>query len=409
MSQSQDFEFRPASDNEMAEFRRISAYVFASPPQSDAAPSPIQPQWTQCAFAGPDMAAISGGFPFIVRLNGNTVPVQGVTSVGTDPRFRRRGLVRRLITDLLHRAKEEDQAASMLLASMGAIYQRFGYGLSSWNTSYRFDPRLAQFEQEVAITGECKIMGKDEALSFAKGIFKAYVARRTLMALRPDVVWDGIFDRVTKGEGYCAVHFADNGEADGYCIYSTSWNNMPRAEHVRPPQEMVIHDLSYTNMNGYRALWEFIRAHDLVGAVTWIDVPEDDPAPGLLLEPRCLNRKTIDGVWFRVVDVPRLLAARAYDVDGSVTIGIEGDDLCPWNNGNWSLGVHNGRAVVEDAGNTEPDFACSINALASLASGFASASWLHRMGRLDANNGVRLGNIDALFATHHRPSLSFGF
>jgi len=130
MAKSEGFTFRPGNEGEMDAFHRLAQYVFADPPQEDNPPPPIQPDWTRCAFDADRLAAISGAYPFIVRLNGKTAPIAGVTAVGTEPEYRRRGLVRRLITDLLHRARDEGQVGSILLASMGAIYQRFGYGLA---------------------------------------------------------------------------------------------------------------------------------------------------------------------------------------------------------------------------------------------------------------------------------------
>lgn len=406
MTDAQAFEFRPANDNEMAEFRRVESYVFASPPQQDAPPSPLRPEWTQCAFAGEEMAAVSGAYPFVVRLNGNTAQVHGVTAVGTEPRFRRRGLVRRLVTDLLHRAKDEGCVGSMLLASMGAIYQRFGYGLGSYNVFYRFDPRMAEFEQRIEPRGECRRMSKDEAIEYVRAVYKSYEADRNLTALRSQPVWDRLFQQVAKSQAHCVVHFDDEANADAYCLYSTKW--VDRIDG-HPPQELVISDFAYADENGYRGIWQHLLAHDLVGTVVWNNLPEDDPAPGMLLEPRCLNRRTLDGLWFRVVDARGMLQARGYDVDGSVTLAVEHDRLCPWNNGRWTLAVSGGEAEVLAGKNREADLICSVNGLASLATGFASASWLERTGRVKVNDRARLGAIDALFATRHRPSMSFGF
>jgi len=406
MSRPQGFEFRCAKADEMPQFHRVASYVFASPPTGDDPPSPLDPSWTQCAFKDEKIVAISGAFPLTVRLDGKTAKVHGIHAVGTEPAFRRKGLVRRLITDLLHRGKEEGQVGSMLLASMGAIYQRFGYGLASRVVSYEFDPREAELQFPLEVTGRMERMNKADAMPHVVEVFGSYSQDRNLLALRHEVVWENLLSGVEKDKAYCAVHFDDNARADGYCIYSTRWSEGRRSG---PPQDLNISDLAYTSMNGYRGIWEYIRSHDLVGRVSWGNVPEDDLAEGILLEPRCLHKTSRDGLWFRVIDVAGLLAARGYSIDGDVTLAVEGDELCPWNNGSYALSVRDGKGVVTSGKGGEPDIVCSVNGLASLVTGYADPRWLDRIGRLGAGDPSRLDFHNQLFSTRHRPALSFAF
>lgn len=401
MSTPEGFEFRSANDNEMAQLQRLGNYVFAQAPSEDAPPTALDPAWTHCAFKGQKIAAISGAYPFIVRLNGKTSQFHGVTMVGTEPEFRRRGLVRQLITDLLHRGKEAGDVGSILLASKGAIYQRFGYGQASTRASYEFDPREAAFQFPMEASGRIERMTKHDAYPLAKQIFKEYARDRNMLALRGDVVWNLLFSDVEKEKAYCTVHFDANNHPDAYCIYSTNWQ--------ADDQELSIMDFAYSSMGGYRAIWQNLRSHDLVGKIKWENVPEDDPAPGILLEPRCLNRKTGDGLWFRIIDVAGVLAARHYDVDGDIKISIVEDDICPWNVGAVHLSARQGQGSVEPITPGEADVVCSINALASMVSGHASPTWLAQIGRIQVSDISQLGYYDALFATRYRPLLSFNF
>ncbi len=402
MARPEGFEFRSANSNEMAQFTGLGSYVFASPPGEDDPPSLLLPEWTHCAFHGEKIAASSGVFPFVVRLNGGTAPVHGVTSVGTEPEYRRQGLVRQLMTDLLHRAKDENQVASILLASRGAIYQRFGYGPASSQVGYKFDPRESMFQEQVPVTGRIERLSKTRAMPLAADVFKAYARPRTMLALRVAPVWERFFADVEKEKAYCVVHFDEHEVADGYCIYSTVWKENTQY------QQMVCRDLCYTNLNAWRAIWEYLCSHDLVNQITWPSVPEDDPAPGLLLEPRCLNRSVMDQLWMRIVDVEGMLQARGYDVDGEMIIAVDDDEICPWNNGVYQLTIENRQATVVRV-KAEPDMICSIHGLASLASGFARASWLSQLGRVKVSDEARLGYFDQMFATRFRPALSFGF
>ena len=60
------------------------------------------------------------------------------------------------MTRQLHDVHERGESIAVLLASEGAIYQRFGYGIASSNVGYEFDPREAvlrdPFEPEGIVT-----------------------------------------------------------------------------------------------------------------------------------------------------------------------------------------------------------------------------------------------------------------
>ena len=147
-----DYEFRPIRSGEMKQFLGLQRYVFAG----DPAPSKekreqedknlLEREEPTAAFYKGKLVATFGQFSFRMRFNGKDVRADGVTSVGTEPSHRRKGLVRRLVTDRLHKAHEEGIPASILWASMGAIYQRFGYGLASSGYKYQFDPRETEFQ-----------------------------------------------------------------------------------------------------------------------------------------------------------------------------------------------------------------------------------------------------------------------
>ncbi len=403
MANLDGLEFRPAGSNEMAQFDLLASYVFASPRTDDSPPQLLQPEWTHCAFDGEQMAASSGGYPFIICMNGKKAAMQGVTAVGCEPTYRRRGIVRKLITDLLHRAKEEGQPGSILLASRGAIYQRFGYGHASNMVSYEFDPRRAAFQLEHPDDGYLKRLSYEEAKPVVMQVYKEYARPRSMLALRVEPVWERFIGDIAKNKAYCMAHFNKDNVPDGYAIYTTKW------EDGNDDQEMVINDVAYTSISAYQAIWNNLVSHDLVGSVKWFLPPDDDPAPGLLLEPRCLKKKVGDGLWFRVVDVESMLASRGYDVDGDVTIAIDDDDLCPWNNGVYSISARDGTATVSKSSSGDADMHCSMNALASLISGYADATWMAQIGRLQFADQAKAGSITQLFKTQYKPALSFGF
>ena len=403
-----DFEFRPATADEMPALRRLGRYVFAGEEADDDEPDVLRPEWTLAAFHQGRLVASSGGFPFKVRLNGRGVLADGVTAVGTSPDFRRRGLVRRMIGDLLRRARENGQPVSILWASMGAIYQRFGYGPASTQVEYAFDPRFAALQFGEPAGGHTRMAEGDDAIRVISDLYRRFIEPRNLLLHRSKVLWELPFRR-KKPQTHCAVHYGADGEADGYLLYTVSSREKPDSDPDLD-QHLTVSDLVWLNMNGYRGLWEFLRAHDLVGKVTTHFAAEDDPAPSLLLEPRVLQRRTSDGIWLRVVDVARALAARGYDRAGETTVRVAEDAECPWNVGAYRLATDGTQAEARPAGaGAQAEITIAPHGLAALLAGHSSLSHLVRVGRAEVEDEARLPDLDGLFATRFRPHCMNGF
>ncbi len=396
-------EIRPCRDREeLADYGKIVSYVFASTEGMEEELASTQPEWTTCAFVDGRMATTLGAFPFTVRLNGAPVPMGGVTAVGTLPEFRRQGLLRQVMRQAFETMRERGQNYAILLASMGAIYQRFGYGLGCSYTRYTFDPRLAAFETPLEAPGRITMMTPEEAFPTIKQLYIRWATPRNLALHRSTVLWQ--IDRLRprkKGEPvYVAVYRDADGEPQGYAVYHTYEDH---ADSPGPDQTLNVSDFVTLTMEAYRALWEYIRSHDLVAKVRMAGcIGEDDPAPDLLLEPRMLNRYVGDHIWMRVVDVERGLPRRPYGVRGELTFAVPADDLCPWNVGTYLLET-DGMTTSVTRTTREPELVIPVNTLASLVAGYRPATHFARIGRLEARDPGALARADALFRTEYVP------
>ncbi len=402
-----NFEIRPASASEMPALQAIAAYAFANNEtvQARAAqPSPLQPEWSLAAFDGDRAVASSGGFPFTLAFNGGKLAADGVTMVATDPGYRRRGILRQLMTGLLRRAHDNGQPASILWASMGAIYQRFGYGLGTTHVNYEIEPRYVRFQFGAQPSGHVDLLQTDSARDVLDAVYRQFIRPRTLMVQRAPLMWDLTLQRQMNLNTHAALYRNAHGEPRGYALYTTRLDETD----LMGGQRMDVIDFGWLDMDAYRGLWSYLAGHDLVGTIRHQRVCEDDPAPNLLLEPRRLNRRTSDGIWLRVVDVTGMLSARGYDLDGSTVIGVATDAECPWNVGRYLLEVEDGEVSVKRTRRTA-ELEVSVQGLASLLCGHTRATELHRCGRIEARDQRRLPALDALFATRYRPALLNGF
>jgi predicted acetyltransferase len=395
-------EIRACRPEEMDAYHRIGSYVFANQDGFDEESTATAPDWTTCAFVDGEMVATMGTYPFTVRLNGAPVHMGGVTAVGTLPAWRRKGLLRQIMREGLSLCRDRGQSLAILYASMGAIYQRFGYGLATTMVTYQFDPRYAAFASPAEVGGSVRMETPEDAYPVMKRLYVEYATPRNMFIHRAVPLWQiGILRPRPKGTPvYAAVYRDAQGEPRGHVVYQTREDP---ALASGPNQRMEVRDFIALDMESYRALWEYIRRHDLVGQVVMRGcLGVDDPAPDLLLEPRMLERRTQDGVWMRVVDVQTALSARPYGDRGELTISVPADDMCPWNVGSYLLETDGPTAEVSRR-ERPADLVVDSNALASLLSGHNTATQLWRAGKLEAADAATALRADRIFRTDHAP------
>jgi predicted acetyltransferase len=401
-------EIRSCRDpEEMRRYREIISYVFASTEGVEGEVANTLPEWTTCGWVDGTMAATLGAFPFTMRLNGAPVPAGGVTAVGTLPGYRRQGLLRSIMGQALATMRERDQPLAILWASMGAIYQRFGYGLASTQVQYSFDPRFAAFRDDITAPGRVELLASvEDALPLLKQVYIQWATPRNLCLHRSTALWRSSTLRPRKKDApvYCAVYRDAAAEPRGHVIYTTE--EKPGTE-PGPDQVLTVQDFIALDPEAYRGLWDYLRRHDLVRRVE-MHGSEDDPIPSLLLEPRMLNTRLGDAIWMRVVDVERALPRRPYGARGELTIAVEGDRMCPWNAGTYLLETDGPTADVRRV-DREPDITVSPNVLASLLAGHRSATYFRRAGMLEARNEASLRTADALFRSEYAPHCPNGF
>jgi predicted acetyltransferase len=401
-------EIRPVTPEELPAFNAVSAYVFGSSQSGygelddpDAA-SPwvaVAPEHTLAAFVDGRIATSLGTHPFTVQLNGRPVPAAGVTQVGTYPEFRRRGLVRRTMVEALTRYREEGRPFAILWASYAAIYQRFGYGPASSAHHYEFDPREVAFRETLPDTGSVRLLPPEEVRPLAERVRAAWLAPRNMAFDYSEGWWRSRLQQFGDRRRYFAVHLDDGGYPRGYVIYDTA-EDLGGWRTTGPDQSMNVSAFHALDVASHRALWNYLRAHDLVKRVRWRYVPADDITPDLLLEPRELHHHSGDALWMRITDVETLLPLRPYATRGALTLAVR-DEVLPWNNGTYRLEAGEDESTVTRTTGSA-DLVLSVAALSTLVSGYRSATHLSRAGLVEgAPDALRLA--DAMFATAYAP------
>ncbi|NNF17965.1 MAG: GNAT family N-acetyltransferase [Gammaproteobacteria bacterium] len=399
-----NYAIRPATAGEMDQVGLMAAYVYAGAFGDGAdniTATSIRPEWTLCAFDGPKLITSFATFPFTMRANGTAMKFGGVTAVGTLPEYRRQGLVRKIMTAAIAQQREQGQSVAGLWASQAAIYQRYGYAAAGYNRRYDIDSVSIRFADGEG--GSCEVVRKTPGAGVdeAREVYRSFIAHRFGYLHRSQILWQAnVLDSADDGPVHLALAY-NEGKVCGYVAYTLRANKVNNAARS---QQIKIRDLGWLHMDAYRSIWRYLSQHDLVGSVLWENAPMDDPAPQIMLEPRLLHCRDLEGSWMRLIDVPVALAGRGYDIadEGEIVIGVDGDEFADWNNGNWRLQYGGGEVTVSPS-KAKPDAQFSIAALTALYTGMYSARELAFAERIMCSDSATLGQLDQLFATRFKP------
>jgi predicted acetyltransferase len=316
---------------------------------------------------------------------GRMLETQMVTAVTVRTSHRRRGLLRRMMSEDLDMARRDGLAVAALTASEGSIYGRFGYGVASFERTVKVDT-TARFQLNHQAVGTVEVADPKVLLDVAPEVFGR------VHSLTPGSIgrqeWyrqlasgalgrDGKEDPAIK----VALHYGPGGTVDGYVSYKfLGWDTKPYTVDVV--------DLVAATTGAYLELWQFLGAIDLVERVTWAEAPLDDPLAWALADPRCIDSSDArDMLWLRVLDVAKALEARHYLADGRLVLDVL--DPLGLAAGTYALEVSGGEAAVVPlkaaGGPGEPDLTLDVSALSSIYLGAVCPVTLTAAGRIREN------------------------
>lgn len=349
----------------------------------------------------------AGAFTFRLTLPGFTeAPVAGVTDVGVSATHRRRGLLTALMARQLDDVAARGEPLAILTASESLIYRRFGYGPATLSASYEMESDRSAFTAPNADTGECRFVGKDDALDSLYPAFERF--RRTCVGSvdRSEAKWRKILtatpeEHVEATEAFCVVHDGADGP-DGAVLYriAGAWGS---DTHYLPRAVATVDDLFGTTPEVEAALWRFVFDVDLIDQVRARHRPVDDPVRWRLVEPRRLRTTSVtDWVWVRVIDVANALARRRYRVDGDLVLDVI-DPFRPESGGRFRLSGGPDGADCTAAPEASPDLTLGAADLGAIYLGGVAPSALAAAGRVEEYTWGALARADLMFGTDPKP------
>jgi predicted acetyltransferase len=391
---------RTATDEDWRGMSLLAATCFGS-----RRPSEVNDMWRTMIPADGALVACHGpdivGMAFYLDLQltvpgGAVLRAAGVTWVAVAPTHRRRGLLRRMFTELHGRITTAHYPVAALEASEGGIYGRFGYGPATIEQMLSVDRRFARFHPDVPEGGAVRVVEPVLQRARLEDLYDRW-RRQTPGGLHtPPAMWDEVFADREGGRGggsalFCLLH------ADGFALYRV---------HGGESKTVQITKLVALTADARAALWRALLGLDLMETVAINSYP-DDPLPYLLTDPRLVRTTgTEDALWLRLIDVPAALQARSYCADVSAVLEISDAEL--HGGGRFTLEIRDGRASCTPGGSA-PDIEMDLGVLGSIYLGVHRVSAYAKANRLRCRDSDLVRQLDAAFATEVPAELGYGF
>jgi len=355
---------------------------------------------TRAVFDGHELVGTSRNHSFELTVpGGQLIPAAGVSAVAVLPTHRRRGILRAMMAALFDDTVERSEPVSMLTASEGAIYRRFGFGISTLALDVTLDVRDVEFARPRS-GGRLRMVDRTGFDQHAPALFDRVRRARPGAVSRSEVWWADVHAPHKSGTRFDVLYEADEGRVEGFVTYTIKDNWDPEPAHA-----LRVRDLIAASPDAEHALWQYLCEIDLVRTVKAAQVAVDTPLPWLLASPRAaLFQPMADFVWTRVLDVPRALAARTYATSGRLVIAVH-DAMRPGSEADGVFvieGGPDGSSVVPT--HDEPDLTCEVAALSTAWLGGVRWSVLASAGWVGEHTPGALATADAMFASVPLPT-----
>ncbi|MGY1718333.1 GNAT family N-acetyltransferase [Blastococcus sp. SYSU DS0552] len=382
-----DARFRPVTPDEWPVFSRAMHDVFADEAPADLVERPSSVAELDRSLAlweGDRVVATAGIYSRTLAVPGALVPCAGVTWVTVAPTHRRRGLltaiIRRQLTEL-HEQQREPVAA--LWAAEYPIYGRFGYAPATVEARFSGRTERLRLRSDVDLgTGRVEQVPVEQYRPAAVDVHRAVHRWVPGNMVRDDRWWDRqLRDDPSRRHGATERRYLLHREADGtvtgYAAYRVkgAWSDTGE-----PDGTLTVEEVRATGTPAYAALWQVLLSVDLVRTVKYPAASPDDPLRWLVTDARALHSTPVDGLWVRLVDVDRALAARRYPAPIDLVLEVR-DAFCPWNEGRWRLSGHPAGGYCGRT-DRDPDIVLGIEDLSAAYLGGVSLASLQGAGRV---------------------------
>lgn len=384
--------YGPASEDDVPSLVRLIHHAFASTP--DAEEKWIRPSGID-NFRGVRERTHGPLSSCLLRINmgqffgGRSVPMLGIAAVAVSPESRGRGTARWMMAESMREARDNGFALSSLYASTQGLYRQVGFEQAGHRCTtkllpHRIDVRTREPEVRPLTAYDDHAMAE----CYAK-----YARTFPGMLDRCPYIWRRVREfRDKKFNGF-GIQGAD-GSIEGYVFLLQNRSDSGI--------DIDVSDIAFTTARAGRRLLGFLA--DFSTTTKSIIINGAPLHPILSLMTSHHHEITRSEVWMlRITDLAKALTERGYPRHITATIQLNiHDPIVRENDGSWTLHVEHGRAEVKKEAAMRPAITCEIGALASLYSGFYTATQAALLGWVEGEHGA-LEAADAIFGGYGSP------
>jgi predicted acetyltransferase len=337
------YPIRPIEEGEFDSFVKVDEHAFHGSPLSEGGRRVVLDRFefdrTLAAFDGTTPVGVTMCYSFQLSVPGQeTLPAAGVTFVAVLPTHRRQGVLNSLMRRQLADVRDRGEPLAILWASESVIYPRYGYGRASWYLSFTLRRGEGTLARSAPSDGglRLRLAEPDASLPELAKVYDAVLPVRPGFYGRNDAWWRGtIYDPPEERHGASPLRCLlaeDASGPRGYALYTgvDTWTDF------LPENVLTIRELMAVDLAASAALFTDLLSRDLTSEFHVRRRPVDDPLLYQLADPRRTRPALSDGLWVRIVDVPRALAGRRYSCPVDVVIEVR-DEILPSNAGRWRL------------------------------------------------------------------------
>lgn len=337
---------------------------------------PVHSDESHIRFAAvtPEGLSLSGGTLSFRNLHfaGREIPCGLVGGVGTDPEYRRGGLVREIFAEMAKVCQDRAIPLTVLHPFSFAYYRKFGFERVADHRVLEFPITALNFVPRYPDLTRCQGEGHGEELAAVYNTFAAQ--NRHLLPKRNR-------HQFPTGDSKKKVYLSrdSEGRPDGYIILEIeNYFSVNRMVSVN----LHIHEMVFLTPEALEKLFGFVRMFE--GEMETVKLHNTAMAPEIELRLRhYMHTKitVIPDLMARINDVKAFFEAVPYPAEpGRFTFKTAEPTASPWSGehttGTWQVDYHDGKATVtrlEDS--ADYDFSADIPALTQLVFGFESCGF----------------------------------
>ena len=335
---------------------------------------------TVAAFDGDQIVGTGRNYSLELTLPGGAIiPASGVSWISVRPTHRRQGILRSMMKYLLDESARREEPVSMLTASEGGIYGRFGFGVATRVLGLRLARSAAVFTVPVT-AGRVRLVEPEESAKVAPELFERVRGERTGAVSRPSFWWPGEWVPKERVKHRFDVIYELDGRVDGYAVYNVegTWGEGFSEKTV------AVHDLVAATPQAEAALWQYLCGIDLETWISHWNVAPDTELPWLLADSRQVRTRP-SGIGCGCAPSTRRRSSppAATRTDGRLVLEVR-DEMRP-------DGAAAGRFVLtggpDEASchrtDAPPELVFGVGALGAISLGGVAASALARAGQIE--------------------------